>query len=229
MGGPWRHTSGVDWYAFSWSTGRSGPPVGGRRGRGILLSVVWSGSRSRADLRSTGRSKKRCFRVVWRHKLVQIGSSISSVTADSEGERVTARVENSSTQFLNYFLSVLRPAFAHEIENDIVYFVNGSPRCRGPWGKSTLAVSRLARCTLFNRTVAAGRDCVWRLGNFEVDSRPSRAWWCLMYVKRPISETSAFEAPKTRKSGLPWKSVPIPTVPVGEILKLALKTPYFMK
>ena len=58
--------------------------------------------------------------------------SISSVTADSEGERVTARVENSSTQFLSYFLSVLRPAFAHEIENDIVYFVNGSPRCRGP-------------------------------------------------------------------------------------------------
>ena len=50
--------SGVDWYAIPWSTGRSGPPVEGRRGRGILLSVVWSGSRSRADLRSTGRSKK---------------------------------------------------------------------------------------------------------------------------------------------------------------------------
>ena len=74
---------------------------------------------------------------------------------------------------LGYFLSVPRPAFDHGIENDIVYIVYGSRWCRGPLAKSTLAVSHIARYTLFNRTVTARRECVWRLSNFEVDSRPS--------------------------------------------------------
>ena len=46
---------------------------------------------------------------------------------------------------------MLRPAFDHGIENNIVYIVYGSRWCRGPLAKSTLAVSHLARYTLFNR------------------------------------------------------------------------------